>query len=303
MSESGWYVHDSHDGDVLEMADAPRFRIFAHHFSREQLERIHRYTHWIPAARGYTQQMMTTFFPGHSYNSLLEVFRVAGISIPSKVGGVMSVDPRVAAMHFTSPESLAVQFFSPDDSLMIPTVGWTRRGDPVDITSAFEVCTTCGRLRSEGCPFPTGSRLNLSTPADATPHRQTRRDHCLCDAPKRLPVTGRTRCMLCVVCCIEVVQGHGVRHPLCPMCMRWARRMRGERRPDPGLPNEISKAEMEAFVARLAARAPLVPDLCRQFGLADSPTVPLETYLDRARSEGLRHSTFRDISFGPSWRS
>jgi hypothetical protein len=48
------------------------------------------------------------------------------------------------------------------------------------------------------------------------------------------------------------------------------------------------KAEMDAFVARLAARAPLVPDLCRQFGLADSPRSDAAQALQALETQGIR---------------
>lgn len=302
MSESGWYFHDPHEGSLMEDADDRRFRIFAHHFSREQVAKILRYTHWIPASRGLTQKMMETDFPGHSFNELLEIFHVAGISVPSPVGGPMSLDPRVAALHFTSAESLAVQLHAPEGSHVIPTVGWARRGQPIDITAAFMVCTRCGALQSADCPFPSNGRADLTASADASPRRVSRHDRCACDSPKGKPVARTGRCTFCIICRVEVVQGHPSRRPVCPMCKRWALRMRQERRPDPTLPDDISSAELDAFYARMTARATPTLHLCERLGLTDSPTVPLETYLDRARTEGLRHPTFRDISFGASWR-
>ena len=302
MSESGWYFHDPHEGDVIDDADDRRFRTFAHHFSREQVAKILRYTHWIPGSRGLTQKMMAADFPGHSFNNLLEVFHVAGISVPSPVGGPMTLDPRVAAVHFTSAESLAVQLEESGESSGIPTVGWARRGQPIDISTAFTVCTRCGALRATDCPFPSNGRADLTGSVDASRRRVSRHDRCACDGKKGKPVANSGRCTFCVICRIEVVQGHPTRRPVCPMCRRWALRMRHERRPDPTLPDDITSAELDAFFARMTARATPIRELCERLGLAEAPVVPLETYLDRARSEGLRHSTFRDISFGASWR-
>ena len=78
-----------------------------------------------------------------------------------------------------------------------------------NVSGAFQLCTTCGQLAASPCGF-----------------RDYREDHCLCESDdfrRTVPLDASLPCVLCMVCGLHVIAGHGRwRLVLCPPCREWS---------------------------------------------------------------------------------
>jgi hypothetical protein len=85
------------------------FSHFGTHRTREELNQLLRYGHVIPVSKGLTAKYVAEHYPGWTWNSLVEVFKAAGI-FEGRGGSPPKCDDRVATLHFNSKSSLAVEW-------------------------------------------------------------------------------------------------------------------------------------------------------------------------------------------------
>lgn len=82
---------------------------FAEHRTGAEINELLHHGHPIPVGRGITQSYVTEHYPGWSWNSLMSVWRNAGIVV-STPGGIPACDPEVKAVHFSDDESFVVEW-------------------------------------------------------------------------------------------------------------------------------------------------------------------------------------------------
>jgi len=86
------------------------WREYAERRTGAELDRLLHYGHWIPVIRGYTAEYVDEHFPGWTWNTLMLIWRAAGIVVKSEVGGPLRCDGRVKAVYFNGPDSFAVEW-------------------------------------------------------------------------------------------------------------------------------------------------------------------------------------------------
>lgn len=83
---------------------------YAEHRTRDELNKLLHYGHIIPVSRGFTDAYVAKHFPGWHWNSLMAIWKAAGIVVRSPAGGPPWCDPEVVAIHFNGPDSFAVEW-------------------------------------------------------------------------------------------------------------------------------------------------------------------------------------------------
>jgi hypothetical protein len=64
---------------------------FAEHRTHAEVSKLLHYAHWIPQTKGFTQRHLDEHWPGHTFNSLLDVWKAARIlTYASGFGAVFS---------------------------------------------------------------------------------------------------------------------------------------------------------------------------------------------------------------------
>lgn len=93
------------------------FASFREHRTREELDGLLHYAHFIPVSRGFHDDYVAEHYPGWTWNELIYILRTAGVVI-DRGGTPPMCDPRVRAVHWTDATTFAVEW---EDSS--PTVG------------------------------------------------------------------------------------------------------------------------------------------------------------------------------------
>lgn len=83
--------------------------MYAEHRTRDELNELLHHRHVTPVSRGWTRDHVEQRFPGWDWNSLMAIWRDAGVVVRSPAGGPPKCDPRVQAIHFNGPDSFAVE--------------------------------------------------------------------------------------------------------------------------------------------------------------------------------------------------
>ena len=88
---------------------------FREHRTREELNALLHYGHIIPVSKGWTREYVDTNYRGWTWNSLIGVFRSAGIVVASACGGPPKCDDRVVMFHFSGAGDFFVEWRNAKD--------------------------------------------------------------------------------------------------------------------------------------------------------------------------------------------
>ena len=78
--------------------------------TREHVDHVLHYTHWIPVGRGFTERMLADYYPGWTLGGLIRLFDKAGIRItPDELNGAAGA-PHGGRCHW----QVAAFYFSDD---------------------------------------------------------------------------------------------------------------------------------------------------------------------------------------------
>lgn len=97
---------------------------FAEQRTSVEVKKLLRYANFIPQIRGYTQEYVDEYWPGHTFGSLVEVLKAAEVlTFVSGLGAVFTPSGKVSdandlrefrQFHFTNVQEWAVEW--PDGS-------------------------------------------------------------------------------------------------------------------------------------------------------------------------------------------
>lgn len=112
---------------------------FAEHRTHAEVKKLLHHAHWIPQTKGFTQQHIDEHWSGNTFNSLLRVWKAAGIVThvsglgavvtPSGVVGEANDLRDFRMIHFNNAQEWAVEW--PDGS-------WTSSSDEGGLRATLE---------------------------------------------------------------------------------------------------------------------------------------------------------------------
>lgn len=82
---------------------------FTEHRTREELNRLLHYGHFIPVGRGYTAKYVEQNYPGWRWNELIRMLRMGGV-IQKTEGDMLRCDPKVRSVRFGRGSRFVVEW-------------------------------------------------------------------------------------------------------------------------------------------------------------------------------------------------
>lgn len=82
---------------------------YTEHRSRDDLNELLRYAHFIAVGKGHTQRYVEQHYPGWHWNELIAILRIGGV-LQKGDGDRLQCDPRVRSVHFGKGSLFAVEW-------------------------------------------------------------------------------------------------------------------------------------------------------------------------------------------------